>query len=698
MVLLLHRTATKGGVELNHLARRGGVWWVRLTVPLKLRYLAGRREFFQSTRTHELAIAKLVGATLLANWRRQLFELECRPMTVDVLKLVDSASTLSGGHMSLDAASKACGIPIEQLLREASSGRIALWGRLPAVSGYVVPVRELDLNDDELGASGGYELPRPLPTEMPPGARDRMQSGILPLADSPVIANSIIAERLKVLDVLAFEMPDDPSVLFVPNEPTRIKVGKLEASTSELEALRRRLASEVTHDQVVRAQEAQAASIRVLEASKGKEAKRRFSEALEAYATAKDGIPGKVRSETEQKQKKRGCALFIELVGDLRLYEVSADRLREFREKLKAVPDRFNNIPKQYKRSTMADTVKAMREANFPWNFMSEGARYERMQWVDQMFKWLVAQGWLAENPVTAVLNEETKTAAERHAERRLKAQRRDNGEDDSDDREPFTDDELKRIFSQPQYKTGNGVHVKGNARWYPFEYWLPLIALHGGHRIKEVSQLWIGDLRQDVRGTWYFEINEITDDKSLKNENASRQIPIHPLLIEHGLIEYCERLKGEGYKRLFPELTWAKADAKYAKEPVRKMSDMFLGLGMVRDGTKVFHCLRANFNNAMKRVPVATLPFDNQDLITFAQMKIMGHDAGKNEANRKHYTNAYMSEKVKFVSGVKYDIPDVAKFDIEAGVKAVRLALSKKLGDRKGREDLGPMNKKFYG
>jgi len=90
---------------------------------------------------------------------------------------------------------------------------------------------------------------------MPPGARDHIQSGILPLADSPVIANSVLPESLKVLDVLVFEMPDDPTVLFVPNEPTCIKVGKLEVSTSELEALRRRLASDVTPEQVLRAQD-----------------------------------------------------------------------------------------------------------------------------------------------------------------------------------------------------------------------------------------------------------------------------------------------------------------------------------------------------------------------------------------------------------------------------------------------------------
>ncbi|WP_414703043.1 DUF6538 domain-containing protein [Polaromonas sp. UBA4122] len=44
----------------SHLARRGGIWCARLVMPKHLRTLAGRREFAQSTKTHELHIAKLV--------------------------------------------------------------------------------------------------------------------------------------------------------------------------------------------------------------------------------------------------------------------------------------------------------------------------------------------------------------------------------------------------------------------------------------------------------------------------------------------------------------------------------------------------------------------------------------------------------------------------------------------------------------
>lgn len=43
--------------------------------------------------------------------------------------------------------------------------------------------------------------------------------------------------------------------------------------------------------------------------------------------------------------------------------------------------------------------------------------------------------------------------------------------------------------------------------------------------------------------------------DKSLKNINSQRQMPIHPELIKLGFLKYVEALKANGQERLFPEL-----------------------------------------------------------------------------------------------------------------------------------------------
>jgi hypothetical protein len=84
----------------SHPFRRGGLWWARLVLPTRLRDAAGRREFSQSTKTHEVHIAKLVASILVANWRRQLLALECCPMTPDILKLIGPASALTAANRS----------------------------------------------------------------------------------------------------------------------------------------------------------------------------------------------------------------------------------------------------------------------------------------------------------------------------------------------------------------------------------------------------------------------------------------------------------------------------------------------------------------------------------------------------------------------------------------------------------------------
>jgi len=673
----------------SHLARRGGIWWARLVVPVSLRVAAGRREFIQSCRTHELVIAKLVASVLVADWRRYLLGLESTPMTIDVLKLVGGSPILSGdGWVPLSEAVGLSGISRDQLLRATTNGTLKLFGRVSRMRGYVVALEALEFDDVMAGRSGGVEIPPP--ESMPARAQPSSKSGVLPLSDPEAVASMVLAKSLEQVEIIAFAEPDQPGVIFAPDKVMTVDVGMLEVLVSEIEAIRQQLANDVRPEVIERAKTFEKAASHINADIDGKQANKLFSEALTAYANAPSGIPGDVVSLAEQRQKHRGCSLFIELVGDLPLHEVTADRLREFRIKLKSLPTKPNNIPKEYRRETMAATVQALKDGGMSWPNMTDKAQHERMLWLDQMFRWLVPE-WLSVNPVALVASEQTKTAAQRKVEKQVKAQRKATGfDDDADDREPFTPAELHLIFNQPQYLTGNGGHVKGNEKWYPFEYWLPIISLHAGCRIKEVSQLHLRDIRQSEDRTWYFDINETSADKSLKNESAPRQIPVSPVLIDLGLIEYRSRLEAEGFKRLFPELTWAKSDAKYAKESGRKMSLMFERLGMPRDGTKVFHCLRANFNDAMLRVPLANLPFDNPKLVVFAQMKIFGHMV--EDVNGKHYTSAAMSEKLRFVSGLRYDLPELTKFDIDFGIGQVRVAIDNKIGFRRGREDMGPM------
>lgn len=134
---------------------------------------------------------------------------------------------------------------------------------------------------------------------------------------------------------------------------------------------------------------------------------------------------------------------------------------------------------------------------------------------------------------------------------------------------------------------------------------------------------------------------------------------------------------------------TYAESDARYAKEPIWKMSAMLEALGMQRDSTRVFHCFRANFNDAMLRVPFTSLPFDDPDLKRFIRLKIIGHKV--EGVNENHYSSTTMAEKSALVQGVRFDLTGVVKFDNDFASGAVHRGLFNKKGPRRGLEDMGP-------
>ena len=105
---------------MENLQRRAsGIYVTRLTVPVHLRQIVGKREFIASTGTQHWPVAKLVAAGLLAVWRQRLFDLErlalgTSPMNDDsLLKIADGHPLLVGnGYLPLQLASSAMGLTV----------------------------------------------------------------------------------------------------------------------------------------------------------------------------------------------------------------------------------------------------------------------------------------------------------------------------------------------------------------------------------------------------------------------------------------------------------------------------------------------------------------------------------------------------------------------------------------------------------
>ena len=214
----------------------------------------------------------------------------------------------------------------------------------------------------------------------------------------------------------------------------------------------------------------------------------------------------------------------------------------------------------------------------------------KKLQALRAIFDWAVENEWVEANPFSDV-----KLASR---PRRKFSERAKEGY------EPFTIDELNKIFRAPLF-TGSKDDERNFAKPGPeivrrHRYWAPLIALWSGLRMTEILQLETRDLKQ-VDGIWYF---EVTDEegaeglpRSLKTRQALRDVPLHHNLIKLGLIEWCKEQQGP---RLFPEAVAGKTER--ASGPFSKRFASFLkSLDIHSSRRKVFHSFRNNFNDALR-------------------------------------------------------------------------------------------------
>lgn len=131
--------------------------------------------------------------------------------------------------------------------------------------------------------------------------------------------------------------------------------------------------------------------------------------------------------------------------------------------------------------------------------------------------------------------------------------------------RDAFDDKELLTLLRLPRF-TGckNRMHVWQEGGYFVQShiYWGFLICILTGMRTGEVGQLKCADIRTDGE-FYYFDLRPfdarngrvaLKDLRNRKTNAGGRVIPIHPLLIELGLLDRMQELMDKGEERLFPE------------------------------------------------------------------------------------------------------------------------------------------------
>lgn len=209
----------------------------------------------------------------------------------------------------------------------------------------------------------------------------------------------------------------------------------------------------------------------------------------------------------------------------------------------------------------------------------------------DLLFAWLKDTGKIPQNPVR-------KPKWSRTIAKRLDAER-------GRPRHPYAAVDLEKLFNRDR--------LAALAR--PEELWLPILALYTGARLESLCRLRTSDFTEYAPGCW-----QVHFDPQYDKCGRNRDIPLHPALIDAGLIEYIadvKRLAIEG-DYLFPLL--GEVAGRRGHYASKRYGDRRKALGIERG--KDFHSFRTTI--------ISTLEYTRAH--HGAKRAFVGHEEGDND------------------------------------------------------------------
>lgn len=123
----------------------------------------------------------------------------------------------------------------------------------------------------------------------------------------------------------------------------------------------------------------------------------------------------------------------------------------------------------------------------------------------------------------------------------------------------------------------------------HPWRYWLPFMGRATGARLEELCQLRVDDFIEQ-QGIQCIRIDDSREGQKLKNASSRRILPIHPALLDLGLLQHVASVRASGADRVFPELDAVRGKLGHA--PSKWFGRYKTKLGII-DGRKTFHSFR---------------------------------------------------------------------------------------------------------
>jgi len=258
--------------------------------------------------------------------------------------------------------------------------------------------------------------------------------------------------------------------------------------------------------------------------------------------------------------------ILLRLLGDKGISGYSREECIYCRDTLMILPPNFNKRGK-YKDKSMS-VIMNMPPAPQPMHPVTVNGY---MVLLSSLFKWAVRQGYSPRNPAEG-LNVRFRHRADQ-------------------ERKPYSHEDLQLIVDNLPRTPKN-----------PDRYWIPLVALYSGMRLDEICQMTVDDLAE-IDGIVCFDVND-DGEKKLKTPASHRKIPVHPMLIKLGFMDYVAKQRKKKARQLWSNLeqdrfgSWGSMYSKW----FTRFNRGFIS----KDPKKCFHSFRHNLADSLKQLEVS--------------------------------------------------------------------------------------------
>ena len=333
----------------------------------------------------------------------------------------------------------------------------------------------------------------------------------------------------------------------------------------------------------------------------------KLSEVITAFMAERKS--GKNWTEKTAQDVQRHLDLFAQIVGaNTPITKLDRKELARFKDVVMKLP-RHRSISPLYKGKTALELAGM----SIPAAHRAQPKTVNKaLGWVGALLEYAKDNGHIALNPASGLAVKISKRADE--------------------EREAYTDQEVRTIIDAAI----SGAHGADRASYMR---WVPLIGAYTGARIEEICQLAVADFKE-VDGIPVMEVTDQGEGQKVKTVNARRTIPIHPALIDAGLLSHVKALRAKGTSRLYPELSRSRDG--YSAIPSKWFARFRKRLGL----GKTFHSLRHSVSSKLREADVP------EDLVS----ELLGHRRSQKETFGRYAKAASVKRLHEALSKLSYE------------------------------------------